>query len=322
MPSFLEKKKGLEIGIINGTGPGGRIIERDVLAAPALSRLTPVARRMLDDGEYFLPEVGSGIGGRITSKDLVSEIDTTQISPATPETLARIQNEVREIPVKGVRKVIAERMLNSLQTTAQLTLNTSADAKTLLSYRKRLKNSSERLGLRDVTIGDLILYVVSRTLPDYPELNALFQGESIIQYDAVHLAIAVDTPRGLMVPVVRNAQILSLRQISLQAKRLAIACQEGHVTPDELSGGTFTVSNLGAFGIENFTPILNPPQVGILGVGNINLKPVDVDGEVQFVPHIGLSLTINHQVVDGAPGARFLQTLTNNLSDIELLVAL
>jgi pyruvate dehydrogenase E2 component (dihydrolipoamide acetyltransferase) len=138
----------------------------------------------------------------------------------------------------------------------------------------------------------------------------------------VHLALAVDTPRGLVVPVIRYADTLSLKNISLEAMRLATACQDGRIAPDELSGGTFTVTNLGTFEIESFTPILNPPQVAILGVGNINLKPVNVNGEVQFIPHIGLSLTINHQVVDGAPGARFLQALSQNLTDLELMLAL
>ncbi|HET6443556.1 MAG TPA: dihydrolipoamide acetyltransferase family protein [Anaerolineales bacterium] len=318
----LAQEKDVQLANIKGTGPYGRIIERDVLAVSAHPRLTPVARRMIDHGEYTVPEVDIGISGRITSRDLIPSVDATQYSPASTESSTRVQEDVLEIPVNGIRKVIAERMLSSVQTTAQLTLHTSADARTLLSYRRKLKNSSERLGLREVTVGDLILYVVSRTLPDFPEINALFNGESIFRYHTVHLALAVDTPRGLLVPVIRNAQILGLRQVSLEAKRLANACQKGHIKPDELAGGTFTVSNLGAFGIESFTPILNPPQVGILGVGNINLKPVDVKGKIHFFPHIGLSLTINHQIVDGAPGARFLETLSDNLSDIELLVVL
>ena len=112
-----------------------------------------------------------------------------------------------------------------------------------------------------------------------------------------------------------------LRDLAAEAKRLAVACVESRITPDELTGGTFTVTNLGAFGVESFTPVLNPPQVGILGVGNINLKPVQVGETVEFIPHIGLSLTINHQVVDGAPAARFLQTLANGIAGIELLLA-
>lgn len=315
--------RGIEITDIEGTGPGGRIIERDIMTAMTIQpQLTPVASRMMDKGKFIVPGTGSGIGGRITSKDLIPGDGSPKGLPELAVEPDTIPDEIIKIPVQGVRKVIAERILLSLQTTAQLTLNTSADARTLLAYRKRLKNSAEGLGLREVTIGHLVLYAVSRTLTDFPELNALFNGDSIFQYHAVHLALAVDTPRGLVVPVIRNAHTLSLKKISLESKRLAVACQDGRIEPDELAGGTFTVTNLGAFGIESFTPILNPPQVGILGVGSINVKPVDVNGEVQFNPHIGLSLTINHQVVDGAPGARFLQALSRNLADLELLLAL
>jgi pyruvate dehydrogenase E2 component (dihydrolipoamide acetyltransferase) len=213
-------------------------------------------------------------------------------------------------------------MLESLQTTAQLTLNASADARAILAYRKRLKASAEELGLQNVTINDLVLFAVSRMLPQHPSLNARFADNEIAQYKNVHLGVAVDTPRGLVVPVVRRANTLSLKQIAQEAKRLATACLDGTAKPDEITGGTFTVTNLGAFGVESFTPVLNPPEVGILGVGNINLKPVEVNGDVEFVPHIGLSLTINHQVVDGAPAARFLKGLSQSLADLELLLAL
>ncbi|MEZ4556107.1 MAG: dihydrolipoamide acetyltransferase family protein [Caldilineaceae bacterium] len=227
------------------------------------------------------------------------------------------------MPVKGVRKVIAQRMLASLQTTAQLTLNATADARAMQALRARFKASDETLGLRSVTLNDLVLLATARALRTHPALNALFEDETIKQYGAVHLGVAVDTPRGLLVPVIRNADSLSLKQLADEAKRLAVAAQEGKATMDDLNGGTFTVTNLGAFGVESFTPVLNPPQVAILGVGNINLKPVPgADGDVEFVPHIGLSLTINHQVVDGAPAARFLQTLARYLADVDLLLAL
>ena len=233
---------------------------------------------MVESGEYQVPDEGTGPGGRVTKHDLVArgeeragrtEIDgsslvTTGESPA---------DEVETIPVKGVRRVIAERMLASLQTTAQLTLNASADARAILAYRKRLKTSPESLGLQSVTINDLVLFAVARSLLQHPDLNALFEGETISQYSNVHLGVAVDTPRGLMVPTVRYADMLNLRQLAAETRRLATACLEGRITPDELTGGTFTVTNLGAFGVESFTPVLNPPQVGILGVGNINLKP-------------------------------------------------
>ena len=212
-------------------------------------------------------------------------------------------------------------MLESVQNSAQLTLHASADATALQAFRARLKSSDDGLGLRGVTINDQLLFAVARTLPAFPELNALFEGDRIVQHVRVHLGMAVDTPRALLAPVIRSADALSLRVLSAEAKRLADACRNGHIMPDELAGGSFTVTNLGGLGIESFTPILNPPQVGILGIGSINLKPVDREGAVEFVPHIGLSLTVNHQVIDGAPAARFLARLSKNISNIELLLA-
>lgn len=303
----LAQRNGIDYERIDGSGPGGRIIERDIEAAlrelPA--KVTPVAQAMLDSGDFQLTEGHPG-GRRVSKADL---------TPVERERAAKA------IPLAGLRKTIARRLRESLATTAQLTLNATADARALQAYRRRLKTSEAGLGLAAVSINDLLLFAVARTLPNFPALNALFEHETIVQLDSVHLGLAVDSDRGLMAPVLRNAESLSLKQISAEARRLAEACRAGSIQPDELSGGSFTVSNLGVLGIESFTPILNPPQVGLLGVGSINLKPVQQDGEVAFVPHIGLSLTINHQVVDGAPAARFLQKLGANLAQIDLLVA-
>lgn len=308
----LAAKHGLDTATIRGTGPGGRIVERDVQAALATRQpMTPLAKSMIAQDQLTAPTHGSGIGGRVTAGDLSAK----ELEPST-------ESEIRTIPLNGVRKVIAERMLSSIQSTAQLTLNASADASALLAYRQNLKNSAESLELREITVNDLILFAVSRTLTEYPDLNALFTEDTICQYRDIHLGFAVDTPRGLIVPVIRNANALSVKGISQETKRLSSTCLEGKVSPDELTGGTFTVTNLGSLGIESFTPILNPPQAGILGVGSVNLKPVEIEGDVQFIPHIGLSLTINHQVVDGAPAARFLKTLSQRLAEINLLLAL
>jgi pyruvate dehydrogenase E2 component (dihydrolipoamide acetyltransferase) len=315
----LADRKQLDVLSATGSGPGGRIIERDVQAMIAQKPvMSPLAQSMVDSGGYSAPAKGSGVSGRIMAADLAPvSTATTPIQPAAPA-----DDEVEIIPVQGIRKVIANRMLESLQTTAQLTLNSSADARALQAYRQQLKTSSEELGLQTVTINDLLLFAVSRFLPRYPTLNALFTGQEIHQYRVVQLGVAVDTPRGLMVPTIRRANLLSLKQLADESKRLANACLDGKIAPDELAGGTFTVTNLGNLGIESFTPVLNPPQVAILGVGGIYLKPVQVDSEVKFIPHIGLSLTINHQVVDGAPAARFLQALATGLAQFELLLAM
>jgi pyruvate dehydrogenase E2 component (dihydrolipoamide acetyltransferase) len=231
-------------------------------------------------------------------------------------------DEIREIKVTGIRKLISDRMLASLQTTAQLTLHASADARSLQDLRRRFKESAESLGLRGITINDMLLFAVSRALLAHPDLNAQYVGDTVRQYAAVHLAFAVDTPRGLMVPVIRNAHTLRLREIAVEARRLTEGCRGGGITPEELAGGTFTVTNLGALGVRGFTPVLNVPQVGILGVGCITPGAVlSPDGSVSFIPQSELSLTVNHQVVDGAPGARFLQTLSEDLARFDLLLA-
>jgi pyruvate dehydrogenase E2 component (dihydrolipoamide acetyltransferase) len=224
-------------------------------------------------------------------------------------------------------------MIESLMSTAQFTLNSHARADRLQGLRQRFKTAHPDLGLAGITINDMVLFAVSRLLPLYPFMNAHKIDDKVLTYKQVHLGMAVDTPRGLMVPVIRNADRLSLAQISIEAKRLAAACQQGTITPDELTGSTFTVTNLGALGIESFTPVINIPEVAILGVCGIELKPIVRDSaetgpalafradEVLFVPHIGLSLTINHQVVDGAPAARFLKALCEAIAHIDLYLA-
>jgi len=230
--------------------------------------------------------------------------------------------EVKEVKVTGIRKLIADRMLASLQTTAQLTMHTAADARAVQSLRKKFKESPDAMGLREVTINDMVLFAVSRVLPQHPELNALLNGDTLQIHSSVHLGFAVDTPKGLMVPVVRNAHALSLRDIARESARLVKGCRDGGITPAEMAGGTFTVSNLGPFGVHGFTPVLNVPQVAILGVGAIVPGPVqEPDGAMTFVPQIALSLTVNHQVVDGAPGARFLQALAADMGRFDLLLA-
>ena len=304
-------------GGLAGSGPEGRIIERDVRAAlEGRQPLTPAAKARIASGGLEAPARGSGIGGRVLASDLLP----ASKSAATP-VLAGVEGAT-VIPIKGVRKLIAERMLQSVQEAAQLTLNAAADVSAMLAYRKRLKANPGEVGGRKITVNDLVLLATARTLLDFPEVNSWFDGAQVYQFEPVHLAFAVDTPRGLMVPVIREAQALGIEEISDQAKELGQACQNGAINPDLLQGGTFTVTNLGIFGIDSFSPILNPPQVAILGVGGINLRPVaGDDGEVQFAPRIGLSLTINHMVVDGGPAARFLQALAQALATIDELVA-
>ena len=262
-----------------------------------------------------MPAVGSGMGGRIVAGDLAA---------APPDATASIEfpEDATVIPVKGIRKVVAGRMLASLQNTAQLTLNASADVRSVLDARARCKNAPDEEGVNGITINDIVLYVTIMTLAEFPDLNAHWLGDKIVQFENVHLGFAVDTPRGLMVPVIRNANRMTLSELSCETKRLAGACSEGTIDPDALTGGTFTVTNLGAMGIESFTPVLNAPEVGILGVCSIQPRPVMKGADVEFVPHMGLSLTFDHCAVDGAPAARFLASLRQQIADFHIQTAL
>lgn len=319
--------KGVDVSTISGSGPGGRIIERDILAAlDSREPLSPAAIEEIIETGKSAPAVGTGPGGRVVSRDLVAAGEPKAGAAASAGAAAaagalEFPGPVEEIEVKGVRKLIAERMHASLLESAQLTMNSAADARAILAYRKKVKAADEALGLSQITINDLILFAVSRALLRYPEMNATMSEGVIRRYEHVHLGFAVDTPRGLMVPVVRNAHARTLKQIGSETSRLATACLDGKIDPDELSGGTFTVTNLGNLGVSSFTPVLNTPQVGILGVGSIEPKPTLVDGEYQFIPHIGLSITIDHRAVDGAPGARFMQEVARLIANVELALA-
>jgi len=285
--------------------------------------MSPLARRLAEKkGIDFSSLIGSGPGGRIIKKDIEKAISEGE--PLISSTGSKkIFEPLKEIPVEGVRKIISERMFMSLQNTAQLTLNASADVSNLLACRKSLKSSPEMQGLNKITMNDFLLYIVANILPKFKNMNAHFLKDKILEFEQVHLGFAVDSPRGLMVPVIHNIHLLSLKEISEEARRLITACQEDTILPDELNGGTFTVTNLGTMGIESFTPILNVPQVAILGICSISLKPMMKENEIKFIPHIGLSLTFDHRAVDGAPAAKFLQKISRlianfNLTDIKL----
>jgi len=304
----LAAAKGLDASTLAGSGPEGRVIERDVLTA--LESGAPISRA----AQAKIAAIGSGIGGRILAADVQLPAAAAPVMPEVSYSEEQM-GALKEIKVKGVRKLVAERMLNSMQTTAQLTMHTSADARAILAARKQFKASEDKAG---ITINDLVLYAVAQTIVEFPDLNAYWLGEKMVQFENVHLGFAVDTPRGLMVPVIRFANKLSLEEISAEAKRLGKACAEGTVDPDALTGGTFTVTNLGAAGIESFTPVLNAPEVGILGICNVQLKPMmDKEGGVEFIPHMGLSITFNHCATDGAPVGGFLAAMRDRLAGLQ-----
>ena len=307
----LAEQLGLDTQRIHGTGPGGRIIERDVLAYVASSGPLSLAAKDLIAEGVVRPEEETGLSNRMTTFD-IQKMGEAQAPLG--------DDDVQIVPLKGVRKLIAERMLASLRNSAQLTLNTSASAANLLDVRRNFKTNAEYRQFSSVTINDLVHRAIIQVLPDHPALNCLLEVDKIFYFKNIHLGFAVDTPRGLMVPVIKHSQQLSLLALSSEAKRLATQCINSKILPDELTGGTFTVTNLGSFGIESFTPVLNLPQTAILGVNAIALGPVDKGSGVEFIPYISFSLTIDHRVIDGVTGAKFLQDLATAIANISLKV--
>ncbi|HET8550084.1 MAG TPA: dihydrolipoamide acetyltransferase family protein [Bryobacteraceae bacterium] len=280
---------------------------------PRSANYSPRARRFADE-HHFHPGAlaGSGPNGRVLEEDVRRawhDLGGAGRQPAADFPPAKAGKSVSTI-----RERIAHRMRESLATTAQYTLNASADATALLAVRAKLKAANS-----SININDLITFCTIKALLDAPDLNAEYIDGRIHRHSEVNVGFAVDTPRGLIVPVIRNAHELNLEELSRQARSLTAAAQQGSISPDHLSGATFTISNLGALGIENFTPLLNPPQVAILGVGAITVKPVRRDSQIAFTDTIGLSLTCDHQAIDGAPGARFLQVLRQKIESVEAL---
>jgi pyruvate dehydrogenase E2 component (dihydrolipoamide acetyltransferase) len=213
-------------------------------------------------------------------------------------------------------------MRESMAQTAQYTLNSSADATALLALRARIKGHRAELGIPDINLNELVLFCTVKALLRMPQLNAEFKDGKLHQSERVHLGFACDTDRGLMVPVIRDAHLMSVVQLAEAAKALADRAVKGKILPDDLAGATFTVSNLGSLGIESFTPILNPPQVAILGVDAIDMRMVRRNGRIEMMDRIGLSLTCDHQVIDGAPGARFLGVVRDCIEDVTALAGL
>jgi pyruvate dehydrogenase E2 component (dihydrolipoamide acetyltransferase) len=309
----LARERGIELADVRGSGPGARVVAADVTREPASApatpavAATPVARGLATQLGVDLSRVaGTGPAGRITKSDVRGAAP----SPASAES----------IPLRGMRKVIAERMHASLQEMAQLTLGMEVDMTDAAALRKQLITEWERDGV-NVSFTDLVDRAVVKALVDHPALNASVDGEVIRLHPTVHLGVAVAVPDGLLVPVVVDAGRRSLRDLAEETTRLASACRDGTIGVDDLGGATFTVSSLGSSGIDFFTPVVNPPNVAILGVGRLH-DGVAWDGDRPVRrTMMTLSLTIDHRAIDGAPGAAFLSAVRDLLeSPYRLLV--
>ena len=293
------------------TGPNGRIIERDVQRLVDMGLTVSGAAK----ASYTSPVEGSGINGKV----MLSDLNATPIAAAEEAPAAPV-SAYEDVKLSGVRRVIAKSMHASLSNMAQLTLNSSFDATKLMALRASLKAGAEKMGLANITLNDMILFAVSRVLPSHKDLNAHYLDDVIRYFNNVNLGIAVDTNRGLLVPTVFAAEKMSLNELSKAAKSVITDAQSGSINPDKLQGGTFTVTNLGSLGIESFTPVINPPQTGILGVGTITKRIKEVNGEDVTYPAMGLSLTFDHRALDGAPAAKFLKELCFALENFDILL--
>ena len=302
----LALQTGVDMTKVVSTGPHGRIIERDI-------------NKALDAGFIATTSaVEDFLAGKLVA---VEETAAEEAPAAVAQTAAAVADDFKaytEEPLSNVRKAIARSMTASLSEMAQLTLNSSFDATALLAYRAKLKENAEVLRLGKITINDMILYAVSRILPKYPEINANLVDGKFRKFKHANVAMAVDTDRGLLVPVIFGAETKSLSEIAAETKVLGAKAKDGKCTPDEMSNGSFTVSNLGSMGIESFTPVINPPQTAILGVC-CSTNRLKADGKVY--PAMGLSLTFDHRAIDGAPAAKFLKELSTALENFDLLLA-
>jgi len=306
----LAEKSGVAYQQLQGSGPKGRIIERDIeAAAQVMPKLTPLAHEKAKTEGLKVGETATGLGGKAVAKDLIS------YNPVYSDDF-----EVKKLT--NMRKLIAKAMHTSLQNSAQLTHHMSADARTIMALRKKYKKALDAGQItQNITINDLVCFAVIKALKKYPQVNTHFIGDSMRWFKKVHLGLAVDTDRGLMVPAIKNADDLSLEGLSGQMQAIAGQCRKGNVSPELLApeAATFTISNLGNYGVEMFTPVINIPQTAILGVCTIVPRPKDLgDGVYGFVPMIGLSLTYDHQALDGGEATLFLREIKEQIENLTI----
>jgi pyruvate dehydrogenase E2 component (dihydrolipoamide acetyltransferase) len=332
---------GVPLEPIRGSGPNGRIVEADVFAyAESLEAIdaTPAARRLAQSEGVDLSQVaGSGQDGKVTVDDVRAFIKAKSAEPSgEPEEAAvpasaPVTGRTAEVgepapaaqqpALKGVRGIIADRMHTSHVTTARVTLTMEVDATAFVKVREQLRDAlKDQLGF-NVGYNDLLCKICARALVEFPNVNSRLQGDEIVPVDVVNVGMAVDTERGLLVPTIKDADKKGVAEIATDFRALVARVREGKAGPDDLTGGTFTITNLGMYEVDAFTPIINLPEVAILGVGRIKEQPVVVDGEIVVRKMMWLSLTFDHRIIDGAPAARFLQRIKQMVEQPYLVLA-
>ena len=321
----LAGKLAIDLTQVKASGPGGRILESDIhryietrepiTTGSTRLKASPLARRLAKEFGLDLTSIaGSGPDGRIVRDDVL------QASTEVPAQVFRTEPAASEVvELSGIRQIIAERMTMSVQTNASVTLHTEVDATSLVELRELFGEKLQEQGVK-LTYTDLIVKIIANALREHPRLNATLTDEGIHMLGDINIGVAVALEDGLVVPVVRNADKIGLASISEQIKNLAEKARNNQLTPGELQGGTFTLTNLGNFGVDAFTPIINPPECAIIGVGRILKKPVVHNDAIAVRSMLTLSLTFDHRVVDGAPAAQFLQTVSQYIQNPYLLL--
>jgi len=316
----LAAETSVDVTQITPTGyEGTRVTESDVRGyLNQLPKASPVAQRMAADvGVDLRDVVGSGPGGRIVKQDVTRAVQPTVV-PIAPLPVADV---VQRVPLKGVRGIIAERMAASVHTTARVTLMMEVDATEFVDARERIKARVSKDWGFAPGYNDLLAMVVSIALRQFPYMNARLAPDAVELLGHVNIGMAVDTDRGLLVPVVKDVDQKSLRQFGEEFRRMVDGARAGRSMPDDLGGGTFTITNLGMYDVDAFTPIINLPEAAILGVGRIAPKVVPRGTEIVVRQMWTLSLVFDHRLVDGAPAARFLQYIKQLIEEPYLLLA-
>lgn len=306
----MAEASGLDLAALQGTGPGGRVVKKDIEAAMGGVPSLPPADSSAPSAPVAAPEPAAPVA---VSEPAAPEPVAAPLPSAEPERPSAPEPEAtapagedRRIELSNLRRIIAERLLTSKTTIPHFYLHLEADVAPLMDIRHQVNAQAEATHGNKYTVNDFVLKAVINALQAVPAVNAALQGDHIVQFGQIGIAVAVAVEDGLVTPVVKDAAAKSLLQISREVKDLAARARAGKLLPNEFDGGTITVSNLGAYGVESFDAIINPPQAAILSVGAISEKPVVVDGEVVAGLRMDLGLSCDHRVVDGAIGAEFL----------------
>ncbi|MDN7244105.1 dihydrolipoamide acetyltransferase family protein [Planococcus shenhongbingii] len=300
----VAREENIVLAEVPGSGPNGRIQQGDVMAfasSHTAPKATPLAKKVAEaEGVELQGIKGTGSQGKIYRADVEGAKQPAPISAGAGG---------KRVKMEGIRKVVAQRMHQSKTTAPHVTLTTEVDMTEAIGMRKQLLGSIEQQTGFRVSYTEIILKAAASSLKLHPNINVSLEGNEIVFHEEINLGLAVAVDNGLMVPVVKNVDQKGLSELTAECKRLGKAARDSKLKPDEMSGGTFTISNLGMYAIDAFTPVINQPESAILGVGRINEKPVGVNGAIELRPMMVLSLSFDHRVIDGAPAAAFLTEL-------------